>query len=84
MRNAAQMIVELHLQSFAASERLSRSFKVTVCVIGRQQQQRAAGLLLSALRAADIELRAPATRSCRSIYPASARAQQQFMRVASC
>jgi len=30
MRNAAQMIVELHLQSFAASERLSRSFKVTV------------------------------------------------------
>ena len=54
------MIVELHLQSFAASERLSRSFKVTVCLIGRQQQQRAAGLLLSALKAADIELRAPA------------------------
>ena len=51
------------------------SVRPSVCAVGRQQQRRAAGLLLSAMRA-------PRT-SCRSISAAGARAQQQ-MRAASC
>jgi len=52
------------------------SVRLSVCSVDRQQQ-RAAGLLLSALRAGDIDrrLRAPAPRtSYRSISPAGARA----------
>ena len=51
------------------------SVRLSVCAVGRQQQRRAAGLLLSAMRA-------PRT-SCRSIFAAGARVQQQ-MRAASC
>ena len=53
----------------------------SVCPVDRQQQRRAAGLLLSSLRAGDIDRQLPAPRRSVDRYRLQAPDAQQQMRV---